>query len=170
MLRTTILAFVALGPLGLPARPVLPGAATDTGCNGCQGVGGALGFASNASGATVSISVAFPEPGDCKWVLSGEADAPPSCRPVKGCDPLVTRSWSGLPPNTPLKFTIDFDGRTLWLQNPTVANSGTGTGSSDFESAEMECDDRKVRTFGIECVPCGLVATSQVRCSSCNSF
>jgi len=170
MLRTTLLALVSLSLLGLPVRSALPSAPPDVGCVGCQGIGGGLGSASNASGGTVSISVAFSEHGECKWVLGTDANSPPTCRSVKGCDPIVTRSWSGLPPNTPLKFTIDFGSHSLWLQNPAVANSGSGTGSNEFDSASMPCDDASVRSFGISCVPCGLTASSEVRCTSCSNF
>lgn len=169
MLHTLLRSIVLLTLIGLPARSVPPSPTPDTGCVGCQGIGGAQGFASNGSGATLSISVAFGEAGECKWVLDSEGGMP-TCKAVGGCDPIVTRSWSGLPPNTPLRFTVDFDGHTLWLQNPAVANSGSGTGSSEFDSAPMACDDAKLRTYGVACTPCGLSATTEVRCSSCNSF
>jgi len=126
-----------------------------------------LATASNASGGTVSISVAFSEQGECKWMMGTDGHSIPTCRALKGCSPLVTREWSGLPPNTPLKFTVTLDSQTLVLHNPALTNSGSGSGSNDFGSADMPCDDAKVRTFGIECGPCGLSVSTQVRCTSC---
>lgn len=169
MIRNLTLSLASLFLLGLPARSAPPTVPADTNCIGCQGIGGVEATATNAAGGTLSISVAFPVPGECKWLLTDEFSIP-SCRPVRGCDPLVTREWEGLPPGTPLKFTITMEGHTLVLQNPAVANTGSGTGANDFDSAEMPCDESKVRTFGVECVPCGMAVSTQVRCSSCSSY
>ena len=174
MLRTPFLACSFLVLLGLPGRSAAPRGPTplppNGGCSGCQGVGGLLATATNQQGGTLSISVAFPEQGECKWVLPSIDALSPVCRSVKGCDPLVTREWEGLPPDTPLKFTIALEGHTLVLLNPAVANTGSGTGENEFDSAEMPCDDSKVRSFGVECVPCGMEVSTQVICTSCSSY
>lgn len=138
-------------------------------CFGCLGSGGGLAVSGYPGPATVSISVSML-PGTCHWLLGVEPDSL-SCRQIVGCLPIVTRTWSGLPPNTPLEFCVTLATRELCLNAPAVTNSGSGTGSDEErESAPQACDDARTRLFSIECESCGLLAVTETHCSSCSEL
>lgn len=168
MLRNLSRIAVAFFALPLPALRAVPSVPPQgVGCVGCQGSGGGQAQASGGScGGTVQISVLMGS-GECKWVQGdewGEFD----CKAIKGCKPTVTRSWSGLPANSALEFCITLSGQTLCLQNPP--NAGSGSGSDVRNSADQPCETGASRTFTISSPGCGLSASTETNCSSCDGL
>jgi len=133
------------------------------GCGGCAGNGGSGTASGGACGGMVSISVTVA-PGTCKW--TADEFGVLNCRGTLGCLPTVTRTWNHLPPSIPLSFcvTLPVEGQ-LCLEPPP--SSGSGSGVDARVSAPIPCGSA-TRTFTIRVPGCGLEASAQASCSSCN--
>lgn len=170
MIQRALVIAVAFLVLPLSAGPALPTVSStfDTGCVGCQGSGGGAATSAGGScGGTVTISVLMA-PGECRFAQSSDEPDGFDCRSTRGCLPTVSRSWAGLEANSGLDFCVTLYGQTMCLQPKPSA--GSGSGSSALPSAHQSCSDSQVRTFSIESDSCGLFASTQTRCSSCDGL
>lgn len=127
-------------------------------CPGCIGAGGGGGAA--GGGGTVVISVTM-EPGKCKLVTTYD---PPqtTCRQTKACQATISRSWSGLPPNTEMEFCINFHDLDYCLE-PPPSTTDDGEGSSTIGPIPIACGDGATWSIGSG----SLVAIAQGNCSEC---
>lgn len=144
--------------------PLAPAAAAQA-CTGCTGIGGSASASGGTCGGLVTITVNVQD-GSCK-ILSGEEPGDIQCRPTRSCVPTVTRTWSGLAPATPLDFCVVLQGETLCV-NPKPS-SGSGTGNDTRPSSSMGCkgEPSNTRSFTVGSSSCGLFASAQAMCSSC---
>lgn len=139
-----------------------------TGCSGCVGSGSASSSSGGTCGGMVSITVTMT-PGKCRWVIGELEDL--SCRQAKGCVPEISRSWSGLTPNSELDFCIQLEQDELCLA-PKPSAGIAGSGSDTRSSAAIACSDdpANARTFSIRSDSCGLSASATTACSGCSGI
>jgi hypothetical protein len=133
-----------------------------SGCSGCGGAGGSSTASGGTCGGFLSIFVAVGG-GRCRWY--GTPD--PlflSCFQSRPCEPAVTRTWTGLDPNTPLEFCLTLGGETFCLENP-VSSGSTGSGSDSRDSVNLGCGSGT--TFTVSSASCGLSASAQASCMAC---
>src|SRR5262245_1809482 len=129
-------------------------------CHGCDG-SGTSDSDNCGTGTSVSIEI-LCEDGTCTPVVySGDP-------PIHGCGPspctrTVTRTWSGLPPNTPLQFCRTFDNGVKWCIDPPPS---TGPNGSDDDTTVNGMNCNKADSSSIE-HSCGASATAYAVCSPC---
>jgi hypothetical protein len=156
---------VAIALLGAPAsssRSLTPVRSPSTAqCVGCIGAGGG-GAASAPCGASVSITVTV-ESGKCKYVY--EVD-PPSLECVKkqGCIPTITRTWSGLAPNTPVDFCVMIGGQLFCLE-PPPSSGDTGSGSDTRTGLTLDCPGSAA--YSVTGISCEVTAAGSATCTEC---
>ena len=168
-LLASVLLLVPLTPRPASARGLASPLPVDTGCVGCEGTGGTSTASGGSCGGTVTIDVLMID-GSCKWTL-GTEPGEFFCMQIQGCLPKITRSWSGLPPNSVVDFCVELEDQELCL-NPKPLAGPSGSGSSVRYSARQDCSDdaANTRLYSVKSEACGLVAAAESRCSACNSF
>lgn len=110
----------------------------------------------------MSISVSVDSEEDACYTLHTYPPGAVECIPM-GCDVLVMRSWSGLPPDTELKFCRTEEGGTLCLY-PSPTTGATGEGESTIPST-LDCGE--VRLYSVKHPSWSLATSAQGSCSIC---
>jgi hypothetical protein len=132
-------------------------------CGGCIGWGGVNAVSGGSCFGSLSIQVAV-ESGRCRWFINPDTWIA-TCGQREGCTPTVTRTWSGMPANTPLAFCIHIGPDVLCLQTPP--NSGpNGFGEDERVSAAIPCTSNSF-TYSISSPSCGLSVSTEASCSAC---
>jgi hypothetical protein len=147
----------------LPGR-LVPG--PQDACTGCIGVGGTASASGGSCGGLVVITVQV-EHGKCRWAAT---DDPLyyECRQIKPCKPTITRTWSGLPPDTPVDHCVVVGGERFCL-SPKPSSGADGSGTSVRTGPSLDCSDDPADqlTFTVESATCELAAQVTASCSVC---
>lgn len=133
-------------------------------CSGGANADSANGGA-NCTGESVSIT-ANVSGADCYLVFNQWGSPPYSCKP-QDCSAEVTRTWAGLPANSPMEWCTTYtqipNVQRCWKQpngsDPSSGASGSGT---SILSEVLTCG--LTGNFSIE-TQCGTVATATVECT-----
>lgn len=130
---------------------------------GCEGSGGSgAGNGTGACTGQATTILATVTAGSCAPEYYNPPADPVGCI-EEPCSASITRSWTGVPPHTALKFCLILNGVTMCLTNPPDSGSGTG---SDTRQNSLNCGWTDFK-FTLT-TACGTNASATVSCAKCH--
>jgi len=149
--------------LALPLYCPLVAAPQPEGCSsGCQGFGGSPPPVSVPTCGSVGISV-IVLPGLC----AGNYHNPSSpCAQVAKCSVTITRTWSGVTPNSDLLMCVKDEGSGIERCQHPPPSSGNGAGSNT-NTWSLSCGDGFTWSFTAPCSVATLSVSQGGSCTEC---